>query len=231
MTATASTPRRRDHSRGRVARPPERHGHVPVHRHRGLDAAPRAAGRRLRAGPRRAPAARPGRDRRRRRHRGRHRGRLVLRRVPQPERRDDRSRRGAAALAAGGWPSDVKVPVRMGIHTGEATVRGDDYVGLEVHRAARIGAAAHGGQVICRRRRARSRGPAAAGHDAARPRRAPAAGPLALGADLAGRRRRAAGRLPSDRARSTRRRTTCRSSSRASSDGSSSSPRRGGCSA
>ena len=36
----------------------------------------------------------------------------------------------------------------MGIHTGEATLTGDDYVGLEVHRAARVGAAAHGGQVL-----------------------------------------------------------------------------------
>ena len=36
----------------------------------------------------------------------------------------------------------------MGIHTGEARVIEGDYVGIEVHRAARVGAAAHGGQVI-----------------------------------------------------------------------------------
>jgi predicted ATPase/class 3 adenylate cyclase len=52
------------------------------------------------------------------------------------------------SLAAGGWPPDVTVAVRMGVHTGEATVSNDDYVGIEVHRAARIAAAAHGGQVI-----------------------------------------------------------------------------------
>ena len=36
----------------------------------------------------------------------------------------------------------------MGLHTGEGTLGGDNYVGLDVHRAARIGAAAHGGQVL-----------------------------------------------------------------------------------
>jgi len=46
------------------------------------------------------------------------------------------------------WPDGVMVTVRMGIHTGEAILAADDYIGLEVHRAARIGAAAHGGQVI-----------------------------------------------------------------------------------
>ncbi len=46
------------------------------------------------------------------------------------------------------WSDDLKVYVRMGIHTGEPTLAGDDYVGLDVHRAARIGAAGHGGQVV-----------------------------------------------------------------------------------
>jgi class 3 adenylate cyclase len=36
----------------------------------------------------------------------------------------------------------------MGVHTGEAEVRLDDYVGLDVHRAARICSAGHGGQVL-----------------------------------------------------------------------------------
>jgi predicted ATPase/class 3 adenylate cyclase len=52
------------------------------------------------------------------------------------------------ALAAEAWPSAVTIRVRMGIHTGEGTVGGDDYVGLDVHRAARIAAAGHGGQVL-----------------------------------------------------------------------------------
>ncbi len=55
------------------------------------------------------------------------------------------------ALARNGWPSDVSVKVRMGLHTGDAVVGGGGYVGLDVHRAARIGAAAHGGQVLLSR--------------------------------------------------------------------------------
>ena len=52
------------------------------------------------------------------------------------------------ALASQRWPEGVEVRVRMGVHTGEAEVREDDYVGLDVHRAARICAAGHGGQVL-----------------------------------------------------------------------------------
>src|SRR5919204_5193679 len=52
------------------------------------------------------------------------------------------------ALAAHSWPDETAMRVRIGIHTGEATVTGDRYVGLAVHRAARICAAAHGGQVL-----------------------------------------------------------------------------------
>ncbi len=46
------------------------------------------------------------------------------------------------------WPSAGTVSVRMGIHTGEGVLGGDNYVGLDVHRAARISAAAHGGQIL-----------------------------------------------------------------------------------
>jgi predicted ATPase len=49
------------------------------------------------------------------------------------------------ALAAG------SILVRMGLHTGEAVVGDNDYVGLVVHRGARIAAAAHGGQVVLSR--------------------------------------------------------------------------------
>ena len=52
------------------------------------------------------------------------------------------------ALTAAEWPPGADLRVRMGLHLGEATRRGGDYVGLEVHRAARIAAAAHGGQVL-----------------------------------------------------------------------------------
>ncbi len=56
--------------------------------------------------------------------------------------------RAQRALASRRWPESVEVRVRMGLHTGEAEVRQDDYVGLDVHRAARICSAGHGGQVL-----------------------------------------------------------------------------------
>ena len=52
------------------------------------------------------------------------------------------------ALARTSWPSPAGVGVRMGVHTGLGTLGGDDYVGLDVNRAARIASAAHGGQVL-----------------------------------------------------------------------------------
>ena len=52
------------------------------------------------------------------------------------------------ALQAEDWPHGDPVLVRMGIHAGEPMVVDDNYVGIDVHRAARICDAAHGGQVI-----------------------------------------------------------------------------------
>jgi predicted ATPase/class 3 adenylate cyclase len=52
------------------------------------------------------------------------------------------------ALQAHGWPGAVRVRVRMGIHCGEAERTAAGLVGLEVHRAARVAAVAHGGQVL-----------------------------------------------------------------------------------
>jgi predicted ATPase/class 3 adenylate cyclase len=52
------------------------------------------------------------------------------------------------ALANHEWPAEHPVRVRMGLHTGEPSRAGDGYVGLDVHRAARIAAAGHGGQVL-----------------------------------------------------------------------------------
>jgi len=52
------------------------------------------------------------------------------------------------ALAGRAWPSGVAVRVRMGLHSGEPVRPQDGYVGMDVHRAARIAAAAHGGQVV-----------------------------------------------------------------------------------
>jgi class 3 adenylate cyclase/ABC-type branched-subunit amino acid transport system substrate-binding protein/sugar lactone lactonase YvrE len=52
------------------------------------------------------------------------------------------------ALARHPWPDDSQVRVRMGLHTGEPRPTGERYVGFGVHRAARIGAVGHGGQVL-----------------------------------------------------------------------------------
>ncbi|MGH2657486.1 MAG: adenylate/guanylate cyclase domain-containing protein [Actinomycetota bacterium] len=52
------------------------------------------------------------------------------------------------ALSAHAWPEDHSVRVRMGLHTGEAVLGGDDYIGLDVHLAARIAAVGHGGQIL-----------------------------------------------------------------------------------
>ena len=52
------------------------------------------------------------------------------------------------SLAGYRWPGDLPVRVRMGLHAGEPARHEDDYVGMDVHRAARIAAAAHGGQVV-----------------------------------------------------------------------------------
>ena len=51
-------------------------------------------------------------------------------------------------LAEHVWPDSAQLRVRMGIHTGEPALGGTRYVGLGVHRAARICAAGHGGQVL-----------------------------------------------------------------------------------
>ena len=60
---------------------------------------------------------------------------------------------GAAAQAQKGfttheWPSGIAMRVRIGLHTGEAPLVGEEYIGLDVHHAARVAAAAHGGEVV-----------------------------------------------------------------------------------
>lgn len=51
-------------------------------------------------------------------------------------------------LAGTAWPDGATVRVRMGLHTGEPTRHEDGYVGMDVHRAARVAGSAHGGQVV-----------------------------------------------------------------------------------
>jgi predicted ATPase/class 3 adenylate cyclase len=52
------------------------------------------------------------------------------------------------ALISHSWPAGESVRVRMGVHSGEVSETAVGLVGLEVHRAARIAAVAHGGQVV-----------------------------------------------------------------------------------
>jgi predicted ATPase len=55
------------------------------------------------------------------------------------------ARDGQEALGEG------PIRVRMGLHTGEPVLTEEGYVGMDVHRAARIAAAGHGGQVLVSR--------------------------------------------------------------------------------
>ncbi len=52
------------------------------------------------------------------------------------------------ALAGHAWQEAESIRVRIGIHTCEATVSGDNYVGIGVHRTARISATGHGCQIV-----------------------------------------------------------------------------------
>ena len=51
-------------------------------------------------------------------------------------------------LAGEPWPPGSEIRVRIGMHTGDGLISGGTYVGLDVHRAARVSAAGHGGQVL-----------------------------------------------------------------------------------
>ena len=51
-------------------------------------------------------------------------------------------------LAAHPWHDGAVIRVRIGLHTGEGEPGGDDYVGIDVHKAARIAASGNGGQVV-----------------------------------------------------------------------------------
>lgn len=55
------------------------------------------------------------------------------------------------ALAGAEWPQEREIKVRLGLHTGEPVAVPPKYVGLDVHKAARVMAAGHGGQVLLTR--------------------------------------------------------------------------------
>jgi len=52
------------------------------------------------------------------------------------------------ALGDRSWPGDLEVRLRIGIHSGHPTLTDVGYIGLAVHTAARVCAAAHGGQIV-----------------------------------------------------------------------------------
>lgn len=52
------------------------------------------------------------------------------------------------SMAQQSWPEGLDIKVRMGLHTGEARVTGEGYVGMDVHRASRICSAGYGGQIL-----------------------------------------------------------------------------------
>ncbi|MGI8700604.1 MAG: tetratricopeptide repeat protein [Nocardioidaceae bacterium] len=55
---------------------------------------------------------------------------------------------GQRGLVSNDWPAGIPVRVRMGLHAGEPQRHEDGYIGIDVHRAARIAATAHGGQIV-----------------------------------------------------------------------------------
>ena len=59
--------------------------------------------------------------------------------------------RGAAVRAASVAQTRLELPVRMGVHTGEAQLRDGDYFGPTLNRVARIMDAGHGGQILLSR--------------------------------------------------------------------------------
>jgi len=52
------------------------------------------------------------------------------------------------SLSSYAWENGQALRVRIGLHTGEAPLVGNEYIGLDVHQAARVAGAAHGGQVV-----------------------------------------------------------------------------------
>ena len=56
--------------------------------------------------------------------------------------------RAQRALATADWPDEGAIRVRIGLHTGAPVPAPPKYIGIDVHKAARIMSAAHGGQVV-----------------------------------------------------------------------------------
>lgn len=67
---------------------------------------------------------------------------------PEPSRAVTAAAEMQQRLATNTGGDEPPVRVRMGLHTGHGVLGGDNYVGLDVHKAARIASAGHGGQVL-----------------------------------------------------------------------------------
>ncbi len=65
-----------------------------------------------------------------------------------PNRAVDAAVNAQRALLDEPWPGDVRIRVRMGVHTGEAVERDGDYFGSTLNRGARVMSAGHGGQIL-----------------------------------------------------------------------------------
>ena len=180
-----------------------RHGDLPVHRSRGLDAPVAGTSRRHGRGvgpsrrdpPRRGGGA-PGSG-------GQDHGRRhPCRRSRTPVTRSTAAVDAQRALQAEPWGETGALRVRMGVHTGEPSQRDGDYYGPPVNQAARLMGIAHGGQIVCSGLVAELAGDR---YDARGSGSAPAAGRRVVGAGVPGARAgsgvqfpaaRVAGRLP-----------------------------------
>jgi DNA-binding NarL/FixJ family response regulator/class 3 adenylate cyclase len=67
---------------------------------------------------------------------------------PEPRAAVQAATGAQRSLVAQEWPADCEVRVRIGIHHGQGEFGEEGYTGIDVHRAARISSAGHGGQIL-----------------------------------------------------------------------------------
>ena len=72
----------------------------------------------------------------------------VLLRQAVREMEEELARDEQRRIAAEPWPSDAVIRVRIGMHSGLAAPRRDNYVAIAIHQAARVVGVAHGGQIV-----------------------------------------------------------------------------------
>ena len=122
--------------------------HLLVHRHRGFHGVAAATGGDVRGGSHRSSSADPGGLAA---HGGKEidtQGDAFFAVFTSPSACVAAAIEMQRALVSHPWPAGEGVRVRMGVHSGEASETAAGLVGLDVHRAARIAAVAHGGQIV-----------------------------------------------------------------------------------